>query len=146
MGHRIIITNEQQEREKAYIIRRKVFVEEQHVPDEMEIDEVDERADTQYILIMNEEEKPVGTARFRPYGEGVLKVERVAVLKEQRGTGTGRMIMETIETTAKKAGYQGLKLAAQLHARKFYEGLGYQSQGETYLEAGIEHIDMVKSI
>jgi predicted GNAT family N-acyltransferase len=146
MGNKAVITNDQQERNKTYLIRYKVFVKEQHVPEEMEIDEVDESADTKYVLLMNEEGYPVGTARFRPYGEGVLKVERVAVLPEQRGTGAGRMIMETIETEAKKTGYQGLKLAAQIHAVKFYEGLGYQSQGEIFFEAGIEHIEMVKSI
>lgn len=76
----------------------------------------------------------------------MLKVERVAVLKEQRGTGAGRGIMEAIEAEARKSGYQGMKLGAQLHARKFYECLGFQAQGEIYLDAGIEHVDMVKKI
>lgn len=146
MDNRVIITNDTDEWEKAYAIRRKVFIEEQNVPEEVEVDEYDKHVDTKYVLLINHEGNAVGTARFRPYGDGILKIERVAVLEEQRGNGAGRMIMEAIETVAKKTGYKSMKLAAQLHARKFYERLGYQSYGKVYLEAGIEHIDMSKRL
>ncbi|BBB91406.1 MAG TPA: GNAT family N-acetyltransferase [Methylomusa anaerophila] len=146
MEIQVIIANTAKEREKAYAIRRRVFIEEQNVPAELELDEYDNHKNTQHVLLFTDKEKAVGTARFRPYGDGVLKIERVAVLAEQRGGGVGRMIMEAIETEARKAGYKCLKLSAQLHARKFYERLGYQSYGEVYLDAGIKHIAMTKTI
>lgn len=143
---RVMIATDMKEREKAYAIRCKVFIEEQNVPEEIEMDEYDQHADTKHLLLINDKGDAVGTARFRPYGDGILKIERVAVLAEQRGSGAGRMIMEAIEKEAQKAGYKCMKLGAQLHARPFYESLGYQPYGEVYVEAGIEHIDMLKRI
>lgn len=146
MENRVIIAKDTEDREKAFSIRRKVFIEEQNVPEELEIDEYDESPDTQCVLLLDSRGSAVGTARFRPYGDGMLKIERVAVLKEQRRNGAGKAIMAAIEAEAEKAGYPCVKLAAQLHARGFYERLGYRAFGETYLEAGIEHVDMVKRI
>lgn len=146
MENKIIIANGTKEREESYVIRRKVFIEEQNVPEELELDEYDKQADTQYVLLIDSKGNSMGTARFRSYGDDVLKIERLAVLAEQRGNGAGKMIMEAVETAAKQAGYKCMKLAAQLHARKFYERLGYQSHGKIYLEAGIEHIDMSKGV
>lgn len=146
MENRVIIAKDIEDREKAFSIRRKVFIEEQNVPEELEIDEYDESPDTQCVLLLDSEGSAAGTARFRPYGDDMLKIERVAVLKEQRRNGAGKAIMAAVEAEAEKAGYPCVKLAAQLHARGFYERLGYQAFGETYLEAGIEHVDMVKRI
>lgn len=146
MKIRTLITTDAKEREKAYAIRRKVFIEEQNVPEELELDEYDCHVDTKHVLLVNDEGNAVGTARFRPYGNGILEVERVSILPGQRGRGAGRMLMEAIEAEARKVGYNCMKLGAQLHARNFYERLGYQTYGEVYLDAGIEHIDMLKRI
>jgi len=146
MKNKVIITNEIKEREKAYAIRRTVFIDEQHIPADIEIDEYDEHVDTKYVLLMHHDSHAVGTARFRPYGNGILKIERVAVLSEERGQGAGRMIMEAIEAEAKKTGYHAMKLGAQLHAKAFYESLGYQAEGANYLDAGIGHVDMFKKL
>lgn len=136
-----IIVNDEQ-LQKAYAIRRKVFIEEQNVPEELELDAYDRQEATKHVLMIDESKKAI----FRPYENGILKIERVAVLQTERGTGIGKLLMERIETEAKGAKYSKLKLSAQLHAQKFYEKLGYQAQGEIYLDAGIEHIDMMKDI
>ena len=146
MQSKVIMITDDKDREKAYAIRREVFVKEQNVPEELELDAYDKQESTKHVLLVDQEQKAVGTARFRPYGNGVLKIERVAVLAKKRGNGSGKMIMETIEVEARKAGYQWMKLSAQIHAKKFYERLGFEAQGETYLEAGIEHVDMFKNI
>jgi predicted GNAT family N-acyltransferase len=146
MENKVLIITDTNEREKAYAIRRKVFIAEQKVPVELEMDEYDCHIDTKHVLLINDKGDAVGTARFRPYGDGILKIERVAVLAEQRGSGAGRMIMEAIENEAQKSGSSCMKLGAQLHAREFYERLGYQGYGEVYLDAGIQHIDMFKKI
>lgn len=92
MNLKTVITTDANEREKAYAIRCKVFVEEQNVPLEMEIDEYDCHVDTKHVLLINNEEQVIGAARFRPYRNGILKIERVAVLSEQREHGAGRTI------------------------------------------------------
>lgn len=146
MPNTVIMTKDARAREQACAIRRKVFIEEQHVPEELEWDEYDTQADTTHVLLTDEQGIAIATARFRPYDDGLLKIERVAVLAAQRGTGAGKMIMEAIEAAALKAGYSGMKLSAQLHARKFYERLGYQAYGQVYLDAGIDHTDMIKKL
>lgn len=146
MEFTVMVTNDPKERGKGFAIRRKVFVEEQQVPLELELDDYDECVDTLHVLLLNQQGDAVGTARFRPYGGGIVKIERVAVLADYRKSGAGRVIMETIEGDAKKAGYQRMKLGAQLHAKPFYERLGFQSYGSMYMDAGIEHIDMLKDL
>lgn len=146
MNFKVFFIKDQQDINKAYEIRRKVFIEEQKVPEEIELDEYDTHVNTRHVLLLTKDGQAVGTARFRPYREGMLKIERVAVLPLTRGGGAGRILLEAIAQEAQKAGYQSIKLGAQLHAKGFYERLGYQAQGEIYQEAGIEHIDMIKNL
>ena len=142
----IIITTDAAERDKAFAIRRKVFVDEQKVPEELEIDEYDTADSTRHILVYSGQGQAVAAGRFRPYGGNILKVERLAVLREARGSGVGKLVMQTIEAEAEKAGYKLIKLSAQIHAKDFYLRLGYVEHGDIYLDAGIEHVDMSKKI
>jgi len=131
-----------QELENAYRIRKVVFVEEQQVPVEEEIDHLE--AESKHFVLYDHNE-PVGAGRFRvvdDYG----KVERICVLKEKRGTGAGRVIMEGIEAFAKSKGISKLKLNAQTHAIPFYENLGYEVISEEFMDAGIPHRTMAKHI
>lgn len=142
----IIITRDAEGRKQAQDIRQAVFIFEQQVPEELEIDKWDTHPDTTHVLLVDEQGTPAGTARFRPYGNGIVKIERVAVLASRRQCGAGRVIMEAIEKAAVTAGYHMMKLGAQLQARPFYQRLGFQAQGDEYMDAGIEHIDMIKII
>ena len=146
MAYHVLVTNDGKDRKKTYDIRREVFIDEQHVPEALEIDEYDQQESTSYVLVTDDKKKVLGSARFRPYGAGVLKIERVAVLKKERRKGLGQVIMKAVEEEAKKAGYQCMKLAAQLHAKTFYEQMGFSAYGKIYLEAGIQHVDMLKNI
>ncbi|CAM3683268.1 GNAT family N-acetyltransferase [Alicyclobacillus pomorum] len=131
----------------AFEVRRQVFIEEQHVPEDMELDEYDDAPQTIHILARDENGSPVGTARFRPYHDaGVAKVERVAVVGSHRGTGLGRSLMKFIEAEASHEGFRELRLNAQTHAQCFYERLGYKAVGNVFFEAGIEHIAMWKPL
>ncbi|WP_394235362.1 GNAT family N-acetyltransferase [Niallia oryzisoli] len=136
-----IISNQQQQND-AFAIRKKVFVEEQQVPPEEEIDKLESES-THFILYINEE--PAGAGRFRTV-DGYGKVERICVLKDYRGTGAGKAIMEKIEAYAKKEGFTRLKLNAQTHAIPFYSRLGYEVTSEEFLDAGIPHKTMMKEI
>ncbi|WP_054635143.1 GNAT family N-acetyltransferase [Thalassobacillus sp. C254] len=123
----------------AYNVRFNVFVEEQKVPEEEEIDEFEEEA---VHFVAYDQDKPIGAGRFREV-EGVGKVERICVLADYRHTGAGRLLMEAIEAFAKEQRVN-LKLNAQTRAKGFYEKLGYHVTSGEFMDAGIPHVEMKK--
>jgi len=139
-----------EERTEVLAIRMNVFVDEQNVPPEEEMDALDDTAT--HFLVRHKwpdgglPEGIIGTARLIDKGNGVGKVGRVAILREFRGKGAGTHLMQCIEETAKAQGYHELILEAQLHAIAFYEKLGYVAEGEVFLDANIEHRLMRKSL
>lgn len=142
----IRLVETKQELQDALDVRRFVFIEEQEVPEDLEIDEFDtlDSGTKHFVAYVNQ--LPVAAGRLRPYAEGVGKVERVAVMKDQRGTGLGAQLMNTMESQAVASCYQKLKLNSQCHAQRFYEKLGYLPVGNVFDEAGIDHIAMEKQI
>jgi len=137
----IIVSNDQQLKD-AYKVRKKVFVDEQHVPEEEEIDHLESKA-THFVLY--QEGNPIGAGRLRIV-DGYGKVERICVLKESRASGAGKAMMDTIEAYANEQGINLLKLNAQTHALPFYSKLGYEIVSEEFLDAGIPHKSMIKNI
>lgn len=136
------IVSTEQELADAFDVRRIVFVHEQNVPEEEEIDQY-ESDSVHFVLYDNE--KPAGAGRFRIL-DGIGKVERICVLQENRKTGAGVAIMNKIEKYAKSQGISSLKLNAQTHAIPFYSKLGYETASEEFLDAGIPHKTMKKLI
>lgn len=134
---------EPQELEQAFAIRRKVFIEEQNVPEEMELDEWDGQA-THFLAF--EENEPIGTCRLRFLDPQTGKAERVAVLRTKRNTGAGKKLMQALELHASEKGAHTIVLNAQIQVVPFYEKLGYQATGAPFFEAGIKHIPMKKEL
>ena len=130
------------EMQDAFSVRDIVFIQEQKVPIDIEMDEFDKSA-THFIVY--DQTKPIATARIRAHHyNDTAKVERVAVLKEYRKLGVGRELMLFLEGEAAKMGYTTFKLNSQRHAEDFYSKLGYIPTGEPFYEANIEHIAMEK--
>lgn len=129
--------------ELAFQIRKKVFVEEQGVPEHLELDEHDKSANHFIVL---DSDKVIAAARIREYEPKVGKIERVCVLPEYRGKRIGILIMEAIEKFAIEKGYTKLKLNAQSYAVPFYEKLNYIVSSPEFLDAGIPHRSMEKAI
>ncbi|ATH60544.1 GNAT family N-acetyltransferase [Staphylococcus nepalensis] len=127
----------------AYEIRKKVFVLEQGVPLENEIDQFE--SSSTHVIGYDNLQSPFATGRFRTYKNGA-KIERVAILASHRKLGYGKSLMQFIEAAAKEADYHTLTLNAQCHAQHFYETLGYTTFGDVFLEENIEHIVMTKTI
>lgn len=121
--------------EAAGVIRRIVFIEEQHVSQEEEWDGRD--PDCLHFLARIGP-RPVGTARLLPDGH----IGRVAVLSDQRGNGIGLALMVAAIEAARDKELEGVELAAQLHALPFYEQFGFSAYGEVFMEAGIAHRNM----
>lgn len=136
------IVETEQELADAFDVRRTVFVDEQNVPEEEEIDQ--HESESVHFVLYNEG-KAAGAGRFRIL-DGIGKVERICVLKENRKTGSGVAVMNKIEEYAKKQGITTLKLNAQTHALPFYSRLGYKTVSEEFLDAGIPHKTMKKTI
>ncbi len=133
----------EKEKEQALAIRFHVFVNEQNVPPEEEIDEWDDIA---VHFLASISGQPVGTGRLRWLNSLVGKVERVAVMPEFRGSGVGKALMSTMEAYAGSRGTKEILLHAQTQAAAFYQQQGYQQEGNTFLDAGIEHIAMRRKI
>ncbi len=123
-------------------IRKIVFIQEQNVPEELEIDEHEHEAT--YVIAYDEQGKPMATGRIREYGEGTGKMQRIAVLKEARGGGYGRAVMEKLEEIGREMGFTKFTLEAQTHAEQFYKKLGYVTVSDIFMDAGIEHVRMEK--
>ncbi|MFD2443238.1 GNAT family N-acetyltransferase [Bacillus sp. CGMCC 1.16607] len=140
MKLKIVTTAE--ELQDAFSIRKEVFVAEQKVPEEEEIDQYEDDA-THFILYSDK--RAIGAGRFRVL-DGIGKVERICVRKEARGTGAGKEIMRGIEDFAKANQIPSLKLNAQTQAIPFYESLGYEIVSEEFLDAGIPHKTMKKTL
>lgn len=118
-------------------VRTTVFIDEQHVPLELEFDDRD--AVCRHVLALDGG-APIGTARLDlDYGG---KVGRLAVLRSARRDGVGRALMERLHAIAREHGATTLWCHAQLTAVPFYERLGYRSSGPTFDEAGIDHVRM----
>ncbi|PSP78316.1 GNAT family N-acetyltransferase [Halobacteriales archaeon QS_4_69_225] len=124
-------------------IRRAVFIEEQDVPEELELDGNDEVA-MQFVAY--DDGRPVGTARLREGDETTAKAERVAVLSDERGRGIGRRLMAAVEAHAVEAGYEVVVLNAQVPVVGFYEQLGYATTSDVFEDAGIPHRKMRKGL
>lgn len=140
----IKITNNT-ELEKAFSIRKKVFVEEQKVPLADEFDTFDNlQASCDHILVLHEEQA-VGTGRLRVV-DGVGKLERICILPSKRQYGFGKSIIAKLEELAKGKSLTRVKLHAQTQAEGFYQKLGYTTNSDVFMEDGIPHIIMTKEI
>lgn len=126
----------------ALAVRRRVFVEEQDVPVHLEVDGHESSA-THFVAY--EDGRPIGAARLRPYADEAAKLERVAVLPSERGTGVGRALVAAVEAAASER-FDQVVLHAQEPVVAFYERLGYQVTSEPFEEAGIDHREMRKRL
>ena len=156
--------------EAAWQVRREVFVEEQLVPLEEEMDAADTAATTIHVIVVpaasgsvrapddvshdraDEHLRAVATGRLLtdPSHPGVVHIGRVAVLAGWRTGGVGGLVMGALEGLAAREeaidGVVRVELSAQEQAIGFYERLGYTVTGDRYLDAGIWHRDAHKAI
>ncbi|MCK9989895.1 MAG: hypothetical protein RugAbin2_00909 [Rugosibacter sp.] len=121
-------------------VREAVFVVEQGVPLELEWDEYD--AASLHVLARDSNGTVIGTGRLLPDGH----IGRLAVLANWRGKDVGRALMERLIDEAAKKQQQALLLHAQVQALGFYEKLGFVAEGDVFMEAGIPHRLMRRSV
>ena len=129
--------------EKAFHIRKAVFVEEQGVPLEDEFDEFDSLGGQCEHILVYDNERAVGTGRLRVVDD-FGKLERICILKPYRKYGLGKVIIRTLEEIAKDKEIDRVKLHGQTQAEGFYKKLGYHTSSNVFIEDGIPHILMIK--
>lgn len=128
--------------EDAFYVRRKVFIKEQNVPEEEEFDEADLRSNH---IVVYADGRPVATGRLFKTGKNWL-IGRIAVLKGYRGIHAGKLVVEKLLERAAEIEVADVHIHAQTHAVSFYEKFGFIVYGDTFLEANIEHVSMVKKV
>ena len=120
-------------------IRQAVFIDEQHVPKDLEWDGRD-RECTQFLASIDAQ--PVATARLTPAGQ----IGRMAVLKPHRGQGIGSRLLTAVIDNAREQSHNRIYLHAQVAVIDFYRRHGFAVKGDTFMEAGIEHQTMTMDL
>ena len=128
----------------AQPIRTTVFVGEQGIPPEMEWDDGDQSA--LHAVAYNALGMALGTGRLLEHVPGVAKIGRMAVLPAVRSSGVGRAVLDALVDAARRRGDREALLHAQIEAAPFYERAGFVRRGETFEEAGIVHVEMIRAL
>ncbi len=127
----------------AFLVRQEVFILEQGVPAELELDEFDSLATHALVY---QDARCIGTGRLVNLSAKQAQIGRMAVLAKFRGKGIGKQILQKLVDLAASQGVQGIILHSQVSAIPFYEKLGFQAQGDVYDEAGIPHRNMMLTL
>ena len=128
-----------EQRLDEYDVRRIVFIIEQGVDPSIEFDE--HEADSAHFLLLKDK-RPVGSSRYRWVGRSI-KVERLAVLKEERGKGYGSFILERMLEEMLTLKPNNIFIHSQTAVAGFYQRFGFRRSGDEFEEANIEHIKML---
>lgn len=127
----------------AYPIRQEVFVGEQGVPEDMELDALDDQA---WHAVLFDQNSPAGTGRLVIESKNDQlrgRIGRMAILRTYRGRHFGLQIVDSLISKGKALGVRHFYLHAQISAIPFYEKRGFKAHGEIFDEAGIPHREMV---
>ena len=141
----VVVRQASEEREIAALkaLRIEVFVREQGVPEEEELDALD---NTALHAVALEHGSVIATGRLIDLENGEAQIGRMAVASTRRRSGIGGMIIRFLEAEALAKGFDRIVLHAQTYVAEFYRGHGYVAEGELFDEAGIEHILMRKQL
>lgn len=134
------------ELEAAFSLRIRVFVGEQGVPANIELDELDTADDTVHAVALHDG-VVIGTGRLLPDVDGKgPHIGRMAVEQDRRRGGVGGQVLRFLEEQGRERGFRQITLHAQEYVKSFYAGHGYREVGEVFEEAGIPHREMVKEL
>ena len=131
---------------EALAIRQRVFVDEQGVPLDEEIDEHDLTDPDAVHALARADSVAIGTGRFYPLVAGGVQIGRMAVLAEARRAGVGRAILNALIAEAMRRGFRRGALLAQVDATAFYERAGFGACGACVWDAGILHQPMERAL
>jgi YbgC/YbaW family acyl-CoA thioester hydrolase len=128
----------------AQKIRHAVFIDEQKIPADMEWDGADPACT--HAVAYNRFGVPLATGRLLEHVPGVAKIGRMAVAQAMRGGRIGRAVLDALMEAARGQGFHEAVLHAQVSAAPFYGRAGFVERGPAFEEAGITHVEMVRSL
>jgi predicted GNAT family N-acyltransferase len=128
----------------GYALRRDVFETEQNIPRPLDRDAFDYSAD--HVVAYDDRGRCVGTGRVVRMDSRTAQIGRMAVAKEQRKQGVGALVLEALERMASLRGISEITVNSQLPAESFYRNRGYARAGEVFLDQGVPHVVMRKSL
>lgn len=127
-------------------IRDKVFTSEKGVPKEIEVDEYDCLNESCNHFLIRKQSNDIGTVRCLYTSKDTIRIQRFCFLKEYRGLGLGKIVIEYIENYYKNQGVTKIEMDAKYEVFGFYEKCGYEKVSDVFIEANIKHIKMKKEI
>jgi predicted GNAT family N-acyltransferase len=128
---------------EAFKVRKEVFVEEQGISEDIELDSNDSEA---LHIVVKDGERVIGTARVLFPAQGVAKIERMAILRPFRRKGIGSRIISFLNTELKNRQIRKVVLHAQYSSVAFYKSCGFAESGMPFNEAGIRHLRMEREL
>lgn len=134
----VSIADWQSDADAIQAVRHGVFIKEQGIPAALEWDGAD--SDCRHVLVRDAAGRAIATGRLMQDG----RIGRMAVLKAWRGRGIGRLMLSRLIELAAAGGHARVYLHAQQDAAGFYRAAGFRESGETFTEAGIPHVTMVR--
>lgn len=140
-GLKIRLARNKRELEQVLQVRKTVFVKGQGVPMSRERDGLDGSSKHAIVFLGG---KPVGCARIRFIGK-TAKLERIAVLSRYRGTGFGKKLMAYLITYCRRRKVRKIAMHSQHYIRGFYEKFGFRQKGGIFMDAGIKHVELLRT-
>jgi predicted GNAT family N-acyltransferase len=130
--------------EAGYKLRRDVFEVEQNIPRPLDRDPYDDAAD--HVVVLDDKGRCVGTGRVVRMDTRTAQIGRMAVAADQRKHGVGALVLDALERMARLRGITDLLVYSQLPAESFYRNRGYVRSGDTFLDQGVPHVAMRKTM
>jgi predicted GNAT family N-acyltransferase len=144
MAYLVRFASTAQDLDAGYALRRDVFETEQNIPRPLDRDPYDYAAD--HVVAFDEKGRCVGTGRAVRLDARTAQIGRMAVAADQRKHGVGALVLDALERMAAMRGLTDLVVASQLPAESFYRNRGFARQGEPFLDQGVPHVTMKKTL
>ena len=132
--------------ERCLEIRNRVFTIKKGVPQKIEVDQYDCLNKSCTHFLVKHQEDDIGTGRCLYTANGNIQIQRFCFLKEYRGLGLGKLVIEYIEDYYKAQGIKIIEMDAKYEVSDFYEKCGYEKVSGVFIEANIPHVKMMKQI
>ncbi len=144
MAYLVRFASSQEDLDAGYALRRDVFEKEQNIPRPLDRDPFDYSAD--HVVAFDVDGRCVGTGRVVRVDARTAQVGRMAVAKDERKNGVGALVLQALERMAKMRGISELTVNSQLPAEAFYTNRGFTRVGDVFLDQGVPHVVMRKSL
>lgn len=141
LSYKLVASN--RDLKEAFEVRKRVFTEEQGIPEDIEFDNHDREA---LHMVVKDGERVIGTARVLFLTTNQAKIERMAILKPFRHRGIGGRIISFLNEELKNRHVEEVVLHAQYSVVAFYKSCGFRELGLPFCEVGIKHIQMQKRL